>query len=71
MTESERDSMKSLTMKSRLEKASRVKVGPLLKMDLVAVERALCEFKEAVSGMLIAYDSLVGPRLLEGVRKYK
>lgn len=71
MAVSERDSMKSLTMKSRLEKVSRVKVGPLLKMDLVAVERALCEFKEAVSGMLTVMGEPVSAGSLVSGREYK
>ena len=52
---SESDSMKSLTIKSRLEKVSSVKVGPLSKMDRRTAWRVLCELR-VVSGMIAASD---------------
>lgn len=51
---SERDSINSLTMKSRFEKSSRVKLGPLGKTERDA---GLEEFMDALSGILVVDGS--------------
>lgn len=68
---SDRASMKSLTMNSRLEKVSKVKLGPLGNIDLPPA--AVWGFSEA-SGMVVeaemripAFDRIQGIRESQGI----